>query len=44
MPEKIEERIQSIGHIMDWSPMPIRVAETMSVDLKKKVSMDLFTF
>ena len=43
MPEKIEDRIQSIGHIMDWAPMPIQLAESMWVNLKKKVSMDMFT-
>ena len=43
MSKKIEGRIQSINHVTDWAPMPIELAESMSVNLKKKVSTDVFT-
>ena len=43
MSKMIEGRIQSINHVTDWVPMPIELAESTSVNLKKKVSMNMFT-
>ena len=42
MSKKIEGRIQSINHVTDWAPMPIKLAESVLVNLKK-VSMNVFT-
>ena len=43
MCKKIEERIQSINHVTDWALMHIELAESVLVNLKKKVSMNVFT-
>ena len=43
MSRKIDERIQSINHVTDWAPMPNELAESVLVNLKKKVSMNVFT-
>ena len=43
MSKKIEVRIQLINHVTDWAPMPIELAESVLVNLKKKVSMNVFT-